>query len=137
MSAFRSFVTLTLSLTLALACSKQEEGEVCDFANGNDDCASGLVCKQPADLGRRDEDFARCCPKTGGSGECDTVGNDDDDEGTGGVPGSAGSSNAGSSNAGSSNAGSSNAGAGASGMSGAPGSAGTPSSAGGMSGGGN
>jgi hypothetical protein len=136
MSAFRSFVTLTLSLTFALACSKQEEGEVCDFANGNDDCASGLVCKQPADLGRRDEDFARCCPKTGGSGECDTVGDDDDDSGTGGVPGSAGAPNAGAPNAGAGGmSGAPNAGAG--GMSGAPGGAGAPSSAGGVSGGGN
>lgn len=56
----RLFVVSSTALLLALltACSKQGEGERCDFAvAGNSDCDVGLVCRKA--------DVDRCCPPLG------------------------------------------------------------------------
>jgi hypothetical protein len=54
---------------LLIACSSQGEGERCVSANGNADCASGLVCISAVDLAEyeRNKDYPefvadRCCP---------------------------------------------------------------------------
>ncbi|MEZ4226308.1 MAG: hypothetical protein R3B13_35510 [Polyangiaceae bacterium] len=47
-----------------VACAGQSEGERCDFNNsGQDDCESGLVCVQAAEL--LDSSTDRCCPPEG------------------------------------------------------------------------
>ncbi len=58
------FIILLVSvgafMAVAVACSNQAEGERCDTLNGNDDCASGLVCYPQAQL--KDTISDRCCP---------------------------------------------------------------------------
>jgi hypothetical protein len=51
------------AVVASVACSNQGEGEVCDTANGNNDCQDGLFCDMsppgvPASSVNRD----RCCP---------------------------------------------------------------------------
>ncbi|KYG05313.1 hypothetical protein BE21_41530, partial [Sorangium cellulosum] len=41
----------------AASCSQQQEGEPCEIANGNDDCASGLECRG---IGQQQQQH-RCC----------------------------------------------------------------------------
>jgi len=59
------------ALSLALACSKQGEGERCDRRatnSGNEDCQSGLVCTPRENLNGtiiapgESTDEGRCCP---------------------------------------------------------------------------
>jgi hypothetical protein len=38
------FGLMVSALLVAIACADQEEGQRCDPLNGNNDCASGLVC---------------------------------------------------------------------------------------------
>ncbi|MFO0672410.1 MAG: hypothetical protein U0235_22840 [Polyangiaceae bacterium] len=56
-------------LGLVAACSSSGEGERCQLDNGNDDCASGLVCTRSTDLplpsgyqGKVPDREGRCCP---------------------------------------------------------------------------
>jgi hypothetical protein len=46
------------------ACADQEEGQRCDPLNGNNDCASGLVCVKAEKLALL-EVGAICCPPAG------------------------------------------------------------------------
>jgi hypothetical protein len=114
---FRSFLRLATRASLvalavasvAVGCSRQGEGERCDFdAAGDDDCDSGLVCTTCERLADRVTD--RCCPPGGGSsdsrcalatfeGTCLT------EVGSGGSAGAAGTAGAGTSGAGTSGAG--------------------------------
>jgi hypothetical protein len=64
---FRAVIGCALVLTALLAsvaCADQEEGQRCDPANGNNDCASGLVCIR-ADRLALVEVGAICCPPPG------------------------------------------------------------------------
>lgn len=58
----RTAAVLTLGASFAGGCSRQGEGERCDWrkAGGNGDCDSGLVCKLCEDL--QDGTTDRCCP---------------------------------------------------------------------------
>jgi hypothetical protein len=56
-------LALVASMTTAIACSNQGEGEFCDSNNGNNDCQEGLQCVPglgvpAAGIVNRD----RCCP---------------------------------------------------------------------------
>lgn len=52
------------ALLAPLACADQEEGQRCDPLNGNNDCASGLVCVKAEKLALL-EVGAICCPPPG------------------------------------------------------------------------
>jgi hypothetical protein len=71
-------------VTLLVACSQQSEGERCLIANGNADCASGLVCTAPEDLEvERNSKYQtyRCCPsdtKAWTDARCQTTSSSDD-----------------------------------------------------------
>ena len=53
------------ALLVANACADQAEGERCDTANGDADCASGLVCTSASELGGAlPVGSAICCPPT-------------------------------------------------------------------------
>ncbi len=54
-------LALVASMTAAIACSNQGEGEYCDTNNGNNDCQDGLACvPAPGVTGTVNRD--RCCP---------------------------------------------------------------------------
>jgi hypothetical protein len=52
------------ALLAPMACADQEEGQRCDPLNGNNDCASGLVCVKADKLALLDVG-AICCPPAG------------------------------------------------------------------------
>lgn len=54
-TALSGFVALT-------ACSNYEEGERCEFLNGNEDCADGLTCTPKAQINTPYDSSDRCCP---------------------------------------------------------------------------
>jgi hypothetical protein len=58
----RTVAVLSLGASFAGGCSRQGEGERCDFikAAGSGDCDSGLVCKRCEEL--QDGTTDRCCP---------------------------------------------------------------------------
>ncbi|MCA9597412.1 MAG: hypothetical protein KC776_29060 [Myxococcales bacterium] len=51
---------LAIGLVAATGCGRSEEGESCDRANGNDDCAAGLVCRAGFEVKAGD---SVCCPR--------------------------------------------------------------------------
>jgi hypothetical protein len=54
-------LALVASMTAAVACSNQGEGDFCDSNNGNNDCQDGLECvPAPGVTGSVNRD--RCCP---------------------------------------------------------------------------
>ena len=53
-----------LGAVFAPGCSDQGEGARCDFKNGNDDCASGLVCISVPGKSTLNTNSYRCCPQT-------------------------------------------------------------------------
>jgi hypothetical protein len=57
-------LALVASMTAAVACSNQGEGEVCDQNNGSNDCQDGLVCESaPGITGATGlVNVFRCCP---------------------------------------------------------------------------
>jgi hypothetical protein len=66
-SGRKTTVLVVVSLLLAgigafTACSQQKEGEICNFANGNDDCDTdnNLACYEARTLNNTTSD--RCCP---------------------------------------------------------------------------
>jgi hypothetical protein len=97
-----SLIALAIA-SVAVGCSRQGEGERCDFdAAGHDDCDSGLVCITCDRLADRVTD--RCCPPGGGSSDprcalATSVGTCLTNTGSGSA-GAAGSSAAGASGAG-------------------------------------
>jgi hypothetical protein len=58
------FVAL-LGASLAIACSKQGEGERCDPNSGSLDCESGLVCRTADQLNIVATGVGLCCPPDG------------------------------------------------------------------------
>jgi hypothetical protein len=72
--------TLTLGSTLG-ACEQQGEGERCEIANGDADCAAGLVCKSASELGG-ETDY--CCPASGSANPVCIPGGNTGGSGTGG-----------------------------------------------------
>lgn len=50
---------LLTSIAVGTACSNQGEGERCESLNGNDDCASGLICWEAIKIFQTVD---RCCP---------------------------------------------------------------------------
>ncbi len=52
-SLFSAVLMVLASAGFVVACSKQGEGERCSTSNNNDDCQSGLVCKEKLNV---------CCP---------------------------------------------------------------------------
>ncbi len=50
---------LALGVASAAGCSSAEEGESCDAANGNNDCAEGLICRSAFEV---QADESVCCP---------------------------------------------------------------------------
>jgi hypothetical protein len=57
------------TLFVALACSNQGEGEVCDINNGNNDCQSNLVCARAPGVNEQSTpNVFRCCPPEGQPG---------------------------------------------------------------------
>jgi hypothetical protein len=58
------FGLMVSALLVAIACADQEEGQRCDPLNGNNDCASGLVCVKAEKLALL-EVGAICCPPPG------------------------------------------------------------------------
>lgn len=60
-----TFLLLALSLNVALACTRQGEGERCISGNNESDCEGSLVCVQADELQIRETD--RCCPPEGES----------------------------------------------------------------------
>jgi hypothetical protein len=71
--AIRKLVSFTVSLVfLAIACSKQGEGERCTSSNGSLDCEDGLICMAPASADNCEANLVsssckpyRCCPQVG------------------------------------------------------------------------
>jgi hypothetical protein len=62
-----SLIALAIA-SVAVGCSRQGEGERCDYdAAGDDDCDSGLACIACERLADRVTD--RCCPPGGGSSD--------------------------------------------------------------------
>ena len=63
-SALCFVVAALASVVLSSGCSSQGEGEFCDFANGNNDCQSNLVCVEqaPGLVGMTGITPSRCCP---------------------------------------------------------------------------
>jgi hypothetical protein len=58
-----------LALTLSGGCSRQGEGDRCDFdTNGNADCDDGLVCIKSTLLLSNDK-ADRCCPASGSASD--------------------------------------------------------------------
>jgi hypothetical protein len=57
-------ILVILCSALAVACSKQAEGERCDTNNGSLDCDDGLICRSEAEgqLAIRGRGIALCCP---------------------------------------------------------------------------
>src|SRR5687768_12748528 len=55
------------ALVLLVACSRQEEGDRCSLQNDDNDCESGLTCKEPDTLRGGSDEVARCCPPEGES----------------------------------------------------------------------
>jgi hypothetical protein len=96
----RTVAVLSLGASFAGGCSRQGEGERCDFfkAAGSGDCDSGLVCKLCEEL--QDGTTDRCCPagtqfsdsrcQPGTSNTCATNTGTGGSSATGGSPGSAG-----------------------------------------------
>lgn len=99
---------LLVALPLALVaegCASQGEGERCSLLNGNEDCASGLVCTPANELRGGDDGVDRCCPNDEradadprcrprvGSGASGTGGTQNAGGGDGGQGGGAGSQN--------------------------------------------
>jgi hypothetical protein len=66
--ATRASLIALATASVAVGCSRQGEGERCDFAAaGHDDCDGGLVCVACEDLADHVTD--RCCPPGGGSSD--------------------------------------------------------------------
>lgn len=61
---FLGFGLIVGALLVPVACADQEEGQRCDPLNGNNDCASGLVCVKAEKLALL-EVGAICCPPAG------------------------------------------------------------------------
>jgi len=51
-----------LGASLAIACSKQGEGERCDPNSGSLDCDTGLICRTADQLSIVGRGVALCCP---------------------------------------------------------------------------
>ncbi len=51
-----------IGLVALSACSNYAEGDRCEQANGNSDCASGLVCRAAAQVNKDYNSSDRCCP---------------------------------------------------------------------------
>jgi hypothetical protein len=60
----RYFIGLVLVGAGLCACADQGEGQRCDPLNGNNDCASGLICVKAEKLASVDVG-AVCCPPAG------------------------------------------------------------------------
>jgi hypothetical protein len=61
MRASALLVPAFLAVLIASACSSQGEGDYCDQANGDNDCASGLKCTPAPGLATQTNN-TRCCP---------------------------------------------------------------------------
>lgn len=60
----RTALVFTAAAALSAGCTRQAEGERCDFEwAGDQDCESGLVCKACGEL--LDNTVDRCCPADG------------------------------------------------------------------------
>jgi len=84
-------------LFVVAGCAKQGEGDRCLRSNGDNDCASGLVCVASDDLAEQSAD--RCCPEDGHSSDSrctlrsnDTQQQQPSSESTNGAAGEAGQS---------------------------------------------
>ncbi len=50
---------LVLATVLGAGCGRADEGESCDAAKGNDDCAEGLICRSAFEVQAKE---SVCCP---------------------------------------------------------------------------
>jgi hypothetical protein len=53
-------LAVSFAAVASASCAKQGEGERCAVENGNEDCDTGLVCVNGAELGQSSD---VCCPK--------------------------------------------------------------------------
>ncbi len=50
---------LVLATVLGAGCGRADEGEACDAAKGNDECAEGLICRSEFEIQAKE---SVCCP---------------------------------------------------------------------------